>query len=727
MTSLKEHAQILQPEMVPIDLELWVCGSIVWFMQTQLQAPPDYLPAPWAQQLARQLTPQYKQQFTPPSTQQFAAKRECSPHSIDESTLSFLASRLPQLSLAELALPVSLQRLVAQKLLSKSQLFIVGFCAALNNHYELNLALQELQGAQSSGAQGQGWPRLYLLCDLLRVICGEEISPSAMAQWPLVRCGLLQLHGNGPLALASVQLNMHYWQGLLDAHHARASLTLANDLTAFDNKTTTHSLHSNSETNIGADMAVAMRLGELRQLHLCGSRCAALSWLQNLALSLDKTLVLPVGDNLPGHLDLLCIAHQWLPVIEISEGVSSNTVDERADEISPRVILHTSPLGVAQLAQLQQQPGALVHHLPITAREERIIAWQRWVTPVQAEEFARRWLIAPDEIHPLAASLPRAQWQQSLSDMCTGIANARRKLAPSHLQNLAFLVPQVVTDQALVLSPKIHSELAALQARCEQREEVFHALGPALAGAGHGGVKALLYGESGTGKTLAALYLASQLAAPLYRLDLGAVLNKYVGETEKNIHQLMLEAAQGDFILLIDEADALFAKRGDGDSGGERFANMLTNYLLARIEQHPGIVLMTTNGLGRIDSAFMRRFDRVIEFHPPTLDERTRLWQNHLGARSPGEQACKQLASLCDLSGGFIRNAVLAAAAEIPNQQQPRLTFAVLLQAIAREYRKSGKPLPPKLLNQLNQVVPGQVVPDQVLMGDVPLVKAVLS
>lgn len=704
MTSLKEHTQLLQPAVASIDLELWVCGSIDWFMQTQLQSPPDYLPARWSQQLTKQL----------------ALHLQCSPDAIDEFNLPFLVSRLPQLSLANLALPVSLQRLVVQELLNKPQLFVVGFCAALNNHYELNLALQELQGTQNPGLQGQGWPRLYLLCDLLRVICGVEISPSALAQWPLVRSGLLQLHGSGPLALASVQLNAGYWQGLLDAQQARASLSLANDLATFENKTTASSLHSNSETKICTDMALAMRLGELRQLHLCGSRCAALGWLQNLALALDKTLVLPVGDGLPGHLDLLCAAHQWLPVFETSEGVGFSYV--RTNEISPRVILHTSPLSVAQLAQLQQQSGALVHHLPVTARQERIIAWQHWVPPVQAEEFARRWLIAPDAIHPLAASLPRAQWQLPAVDICVGIASARRQLAPSHLQNLAFLVPQMVTDQALVLSPKIHSELAALQARCEQREDVFHALGPALAGAGHGGVKALLYGESGTGKTLAALYLASQLAAPLYRLDLGAVLNKYVGETEKNIHQLMLEAAEGDFILLIDEADALFAKRGDGDSGGERFANMLTNYLLARIEQHPGIVLMTTNGLGRIDSAFMRRFDRVIEFHPPTLDERTRLWQNHLGARSPGEQACKQLASLCDLSGGFIRNAVLAAAAEIPSQQQTRLTFAVLLQAIAREYRKSGKPLPPKLLNQLNQVVP-----DQAAMTDLPLAKAVLS
>lgn len=689
MTSLKQHLQLLQP----VDVELWVCGSVAWFMQTQVQSPSaDYLPAHWAQQLAQQL--------------------HCSP-ALDDSSAPSLAARLPQLSLAELALPVSLQRLVAQELLNKAQLFVVGFCAALNNHYELNLALQELQGAQSPGSQGQGWPRLYLLCDLLHAICGVEVSPSALAQWPLVRTGLLQLHGAGPLALAAVQLNAAHWHSLLDAQQARASLILTSDLETSEHKVTAPRLQSSSEASVCAEMALAMRLGELHQLHLCGSRCAALAWLQGLALSLDKTLLFPLGDNFPEHLGLLCAAHQWLLVLEASERV--------IEALGPRVILHTSPLGVAQLAQLQQQPGARVHHLPVTAWQERVIAWQHWVTPEQAEEFARRWLIPPDVIYPLAASLPCAQWQASGTELCVAIAGARRQLAPSHLQNLAFQVPQVVTDQALVLSAKIHCELAALQVRCEQREQVFQALGPALAGAGHGGVKALLYGDSGTGKTLAALYLASQLAAPLYRLDLGAVLNKYVGETEKNIHQLMLEAAEGDFILLIDEADALFAKRGDGDSGGERFANMLTNYLLARIEQHPGVVLMTTNGLGRIDSAFMRRFDRVIEFNSPTMDERVRLWQNHLGVRSPGEQACQQLASLCDLSGGFIRNAVLAAAAEIPVQQQVRLTFAVLLQAIAREYRKSGKPLPPKLLNQLNQVQP-----DQVRSGEVQLDKAVL-
>lgn len=691
MTSLKQHRQLLQP----VAVELWVCGSIAWFMQSQLQSPSvDYFPAHWVQQLALQL--------------------HCSPQALDESSAPSLAARLPQLSLAELDLPVSLQRLVAQGLLNKAQLFVVAFCAALNNHYELNLALQDLQGVQSQGSQGQGWPRLYLLCDLLRTICGADVSPSVLAQWPLVRSGLLQLHSSGPLALAALQLNAAHWQGLLDQPHARASLTLARDALALEKNTSTSTLNSASEARICAEMALAMRLGELRQLHLCGSRCAALTWLQGLATSLDKTLLLPLGDNLPGHLGLLCAAHQWLPVIEAGNPV--------ADELAPSVILHSLPLGVTQLADLQQQAGILIHSLPASAWQERVTAWRTWVAPAQAEEFARRWLIAPDAIHPLAASLPRSQWQAPAAELCDAIARTRRQLAPGHLQNLAFLVPQVVTDKALVLSPKIHSELDALQARCEQREQVFHELGPALAGAGHGGVKALLYGESGTGKTLAALYLASQLAAPLYRLDLGAVLNKYVGETEKNIHQLMLEAAAGDFILLIDEADALFAKRGDGDSGGERFANMLTNYLLARIEQHPGIVLMTTNGLGRIDSAFMRRFDRVIEFHAPTLDERVRLWQNHLGARSPGEQTCKQLASLCDLSGGFIRNAVLAAAAEIPSRQQPRLTFAVLLQAIAREYRKSGKPLPPKLLNQLNQVVP-----DQVSTGEVPLVQAVLS
>ncbi len=694
------HSAALKPQ---LNLDLWIRGSLSWFMQTQMEVVAEgksttenYLPTHWAQQLAQQLQAIF-----------------LSSEKLNAGPVT-MAAQLHQLSLTELELSPGLQRLAMQGVLDKNHLFVLALCSALNDHYELNIALQALQGAQQ-----QPWPRLYLLCDLVQTICGSQLSPSEMAAWYWVASGVLQLQTQGPLALAWVQLNNHYWQWLqtetVPTRNEFFSAINYSGNTDSAKKSPLTRLHTAEESC--SDFAVAMRLGQLQQLHLCGSRSAMLAWVKRLAECLNKTPVLPRAECELHWLNLLCGAYELLPVIEVSAELNQRdyfsrnyfSYDDNSTSI-PIIIWHAAPLSVAELTQLQQANTVAIHYLPASIWDERLMAWQQWVTPIQADEFARRWLISPDAIHPLATSVSPSAWHKPTAELRAAIAQARQQLAPDHLQSLAFLVPQQISANALVLSPKIHAELDALQIRCEQREQVYSDLGPAVAGAGHGGVKALLYGESGTGKTLAALYLASQLAAPVYRLDLGAVLNKYIGETEKNIHQLMLEAAAGDFILLIDEADALFAKRGDGDSGGERFANMLTNYLLARIEQHPGIVLMTTNGLGRIDGAFMRRFDRVIEFHAPTLDERARLWQNHLGVRSPGEQVCTQLASLCDLSGGFIRNAVLAAAAELPVSEAPQLSFVSLLHAVAREYRKSGKPLPPKLLNQLNLAQPDKAV-----------------
>ncbi len=693
VASLRSQAVLTPTKMNrELNLDLWIRGSLSWFMQTQVNAVENnvmevnYLPASWSQQLAAHL----------------------------QCTSATMATHLHQLTLTQLDLSPGVQRLVEQGALDKAQLFVVGFCAALNDYYELNLALQTLQGTQQNA-----WPRLYLLCDLVRTICGYSVSPTELAQRQWMHSSVLQIHSPGPLALAWVEFNIHHWQWLQGAPAAAIVRNEFFSVIQYSGDVSSaipHNLVNTRAAQECSDFAVAIRLEQLQQLHLCGSRNAVLSWVKILAEYLNKTPVLSSAGCSSRWLHLLCVAHNLLPVIEAS-GDLQKSDDFFGDAVfngdvkhAPIVVWHAAPLSVAELTELQQQNSAAIHYLPSSLRDERCTAWQRWVTPAQAEEFARRWLIGPETIPAFAVSLPSSVWQKPVAELRAAIGQARQQLAPGHLQNLAFLVPNQIAADALVLNSKIRAELEALQIRCEQREQVFSDLGVAVAGGGHGGVKALLYGESGTGKTLAALYLAQRLAAPVYRLDLGAVLNKYIGETEKNIHQLMLEAAAGDFILLIDEADALFARRGDGDSGGERFANMLTNYLLARIEQHPGIVFMTTNGLGRIDGAFMRRFDRVIEFQSPTLDERARLWQNHLGGRSPGEQACMHLASLCDLSGGFIRNAVLAAAAELPVSEQSQLSFTCLLQSVAREYRKSGKPLPPKLLNQLNLAQPDKAV-----------------
>ena len=261
-----------------------------------------------------------------------------------------------------------------------------------------------------------------------------------------------------------------------------------------------------------------------------------------------------------------------------------------------------------------------------------------------------------------------------------------------------------VPGDALVLPDDLLERFDALVARCRQRETLSDGLGSSLAEPARG-VRALFCGESGAGKTLAASRLATILGAPLFRVDLSAVMNKYIGESEKNLGRLLDEAAALDVILLIDEADALFGRRGEGKDTGERYANMLTNFLLTRIEQHPGIVVLTSNNRGRIDSAFTRRFDAIIEFPPPGATERLRIWESHLGGRSPDAALCRQLASYCTLPGGYIRNAVLQAAALDPagdaDAGAPAHPIAAerLVAALLEEYRKIGRTPPPQLLH----------------------------
>src|SRR5205823_345821 len=177
--------------------------------------------------------------------------------------------------------------------------------------------------------------------------------------------------------------------------------------------------------------------------------------------------------------------------------------------------------------------------------------------------------------------------------------------------------------------PETHSELMMLIARCRQRERLGTFVGEALHDLGPG-VRALLKGPSGTGKTLAARMLAGELDMDLYRVDLAAVVNKYIGETEKNLERVFALAEELDVILLLDEGDALLTQRTGVQSANDRYANLETNYLLQRLEAFEGIIIVTTNAGERIDSAFQRRLDVVVNFRPPEATERWSIWQLHL-------------------------------------------------------------------------------------------------
>lgn len=179
-----------------------------------------------------------------------------------------------------------------------------------------------------------------------------------------------------------------------------------------------------------------------------------------------------------------------------------------------------------------------------------------------------------------------------------------------------------------------------------------------------GGPVALFAGPSGTGKTFAAEVLAHELGWPLYRIDLGLVVSKYVGETEQNLNALFEAAQSQRVVLLFDEADSLFGKRGDIKEARDRYANMEVSHLLSRMERHHGPCILTTNLRQNLDAAFARRFHSVIEFPRPNAQARALLWRKHFPPRAPTDPAvdCEALGRAVELTGGQIRNAALHAA-----------------------------------------------------------------
>jgi hypothetical protein len=210
------------------------------------------------------------------------------------------------------------------------------------------------------------------------------------------------------------------------------------------------------------------------------------------------------------------------------------------------------------------------------------------------------------------------------------------------------------------------------------------------------GVTALFIGGSGTGKTLAAEVLASEQQVDLYRIDLAALVSKWVGETEKNLSRIFADAERANCMLFFDEADAMFGRRGEVREAHDRWANLEVNYLLQRIEEYSGVVILATNLRQNIDDAFQRRIHTVIDFPPPDPASRRAIWERLLPAepraRVP-ETDRDDIARLFDFTGGHIRNVVLDACYRAIEEGDAAVTTRHVVASTAREYQKSSRPI----------------------------------
>lgn len=271
------------------------------------------------------------------------------------------------------------------------------------------------------------------------------------------------------------------------------------------------------------------------------------------------------------------------------------------------------------------------------------------------------------------------------------IQAASRALNRQSLETLAVRLEAVGTwAKNLVAPEQTHQTLKELKARCRHRDQLLSHLGQGVESRTNRGVRILFQGPSGTGKTLAARLLAAELGMDMYRVDLAAVVNKYIGETEKNLHRVLSAAEELDVILLLDEGDSMLGKRSEVKSANDRYANLETNYLLQRLENYQGIVVVTTNAGDLIDQAFRRRMDVVVSFPPPQWDERLAIWQLHLPAEHEvPAQYLREVAMRCILTGGQIRNVVIHAAL-LALGGGGLISRAHLLEALLAEYRKAG-------------------------------------
>jgi hypothetical protein len=206
------------------------------------------------------------------------------------------------------------------------------------------------------------------------------------------------------------------------------------------------------------------------------------------------------------------------------------------------------------------------------------------------------------------------------------------------------------------------------------------------------GISALFAGDSGTGKTMAAEVIARELKLLIYRIDLSAVVSKFIGETEKNLRKLFDAAEDSGAILFFDEADALFGKRSEVKDSHDRYANIEVNYLLQRMEAYRGLAILATNRKGALDSAFMRRLRFIINFPMPAAIQRERIWRGIFPRSVPQDQIDWPRLAQFNLSGGSIQNVALNAAFLAARARQ-KVGMPVLLDAVKNELRKLEKPV----------------------------------
>ena len=593
--------------------------------------------------------------------------------------------------------PSTLEQLCNTFDLSTFERDILVLCAGM----ELDASIAPLCSLAQGDAQ-KPFPTLSLALSVFPDAHWSALTPRA----PLRRWRLIELGKGLGLMLRPVQVNeriLHYLAGI---HHLDEQLVgLVEEIAT---AATLVSSHQALARQLADAWAQASEQPTLPILQLAGDTPACQ---QEIACSVCRELNLKLhrlsAQDIPANAkDLAQLLKLWEREAILSSSAllldcTEANLDKHGEAIARLLEQIRSPLLVMTRDRLPCRKRVILNidvSKPSHPEQQRL--WERNLQRL-APEFA-------SVIPPLVTQFNLSRLD--IEAVCSGVlsrvditaltANALqaqlwegcRLQARPQMDDLAQRITGNATWEDLVLPETQLQTLRTITAQVRQRVKVYEQWGFSQKNGRGLGISALFAGPSGTGKTTAAEILANELNLDLYRIDLSAVVSKYIGETEKNLRRVFDAAEGGGAVLLFDEADALFGKRSDVKDSHDRHANIEVSYLLQRMEAYQGLAILTTNMKGALDSAFMRRIRFVVQFTFPDVNQRAEIWRRIFPPETPTQDLSVERLARLQVAGGNIRNIALNAAFLAADADEP-VRMQHLLIAARSEYSKLEKSL----------------------------------
>ncbi len=355
--------------------------------------------------------------------------------------------------------------------------------------------------------------------------------------------------------------------------------------------------------------------------------------------------------------------------------------------------------------------------LPAPSFSERELIWQQRLASAAPsaevlQALASTFRLSGGQIRDAVAMAGAlAHWHdQPLTPQLTpqDLYAACRAQSSGKISTLAHKIKGIYTWDDIVLPPDSICQMREICLQVRHRRTVLERWGFDRHLAMGKGVNVLFAGQSGTGKTMAAEIIAADLGLELYKVDLSSLVSKYIGETEKNLDRIFTAAREANAILFFDEADAIFGKRSEVKDAHDRYANIEVGYLLQKMEEYDGVVILATNLRKNLDDAFVRRLHVAIDFPFPEEPDRLRIWSKVFPADAPLAEGVDAalLARQFKLAGGNIRNIALLSA-YLAAEDGDIITMSHLIRAIKREYQKLGKLVTAAEFGQWMSIVKG--------------------